>query len=267
MPASRIPLKRCTAAVPGVEEPGPAASMPPAKRRRDRVVPSRFRDSMPPPAKKRAAVVPPPAPGREEGEDRDGEVYTVEVLMAEPKGDSFGPVETAVWMPARPAPTDADLYLACRNINKSGSCGAAASGSVLTSVSNAASDGGAGGNGTTVRVSNAALEGGAGGNGGLEGRPAVVECKPKREGSDRKEDFYWPEDFVLGDVVWARSGKKSPTWPALVIDPLLHAPEVVLNSCVPGALCVMFFGYSANGQGRVINHFFVLLSVACLVTE
>jgi hypothetical protein len=241
---------------------------------------------MPPPAKKRAVVVSLPAPGGGLGvETRDGEVYNVEVLMAEPKGDSFGPVETAVWTPVRPAPTDADLYRACRNISKSGSFGGAASGSVLTSVSNAASDGGAGGNGTTigvsnaasdggaggngttVRVSNAALEGGAGGNGGLEGRPAVVECKPKREASDKKEDFYWPEDFVLGDVVWARSGKKSPTWPALVIDPMLHAPEVVLNSCVPGALCVMFFGYSANGHGRVINHFLVLLSVGCLVTE
>ncbi|CAD6233268.1 unnamed protein product [Miscanthus lutarioriparius] len=251
MPASRIPLKRCTATVPGVGEPGPAVIMPPAKRRRDRVVPSRFRDSMPPPAKKRAVVVSLPAPGGGLGvEKRDGEVYNVEVLMAEPKGDSFGPVETAVWTPMRPAPTDADLYRACRNISKSGSFGGAASGSVLTSVSNAASDSGAGGSGTTVRVSNAALEGGAGGNAGLEGRPAVVECKPKREASDKKEDFYWPEDFVLGDVVWARSGKKSPTWPALVIDPMLHAPEVVLNSCVPGALCVMFFGYSANGHGR-----------------
>ncbi|CAO2199578.1 unnamed protein product [Urochloa humidicola] len=231
MPASRIPLKRCTAAVPCEgEEPGPAAEpMPPAKRRRDRAAPSRLKDSAPPPAKKRAAVAPEPDG---EGEDRDGEVYDVEVGLVEPKGDSFGPVETAVWTPETPAATDAEVYRACRNINKSGSCGGAASGSVLTSVSNAGSDGG------------------AAGNGGMEERPAVVECKPKREGGEKKEDFFWPEDFVLGDVVWAKSGKKCPAWPALVIDPLMHAPEVVLNSCVAGALCVMFFGYSGGGQNR-----------------
>nr|CAB3471726.1 unnamed protein product [Digitaria exilis] len=229
MPASRIPLKRCTAAVPAEGEPAPANAMPPAKRRRERVAPSRFKDAVPPPAKKRGAAAPPvPAPAGEVGEDRDGEVYEVEVRIAEAKGASFGPVETVVWAPERPAPSDAEVYRACRNINKSGST----SGSVLTSVSNAASDGG-----------DAA-------DGGLEEKPAVVECKPKRESVDKKDDFYWPEDFVLGDVVWAKSGKKCPVWPALVIDPLQHAPEVVLNSCVAGALCVMFFGYSGAGHNR-----------------
>jgi len=28
------------------------------------------------------------------------------------------------------------------------------------------------------------------------------------QGSKKKEDFYWPEDFVLADVVWVRSGKR-----------------------------------------------------------
>lgn len=234
MPASRIPLKRCTAAVPAEGEPAPANAMPPAKRRRERVAPSRFKDAVPPPAKKRGAAAPPvPAPAGEVGEDRDGEVYEVEVRIAEAKGASFGPVETVVWAPERRAPSDAEVYRACRNINKSGST----SGSVLTSVSNAGSDGG-----------DAA-------DGGLEEKPAVVECKPKRESVDKKDDFYWPEDFVLGDVVWAKSGKKCPVWPALVIDPLQHAPEVVLNSCVAGALCVMFFGYSGAGHNRVTNHF------------
>ena len=255
MPASRIPLKRCTAAVPDEGEPGPAEPMPPAKRRRERAAPSRLKDSGPPPAKKRGDVVAPapaPAPAAE-GEDRDGQVYDVEVRVVESKGDSFGPVETAVWAPEQSAVSDADVYRACRNINKSGSSGGAASGSVLTSVSNAGSDGGATGNGR------------------LEGRPAAVEHKPKREGF-QKEGFYWPEDFVLGDVVWARSGRKCPAWPALVIDPLLHAPEVVLNSCVPGALCVMFFGYSGAGHSRVINyfllkHFWVPPFIGCLVYE
>jgi hypothetical protein len=220
MPASRIPLKRCTAAVPAQAGHSPAAPMPSTKRRRDRAAPSQFRDSVPPPANKRPAVAPAPPQVDEEG---DGEVYEVEVLVAEDKAASFGAVQTAVWTPDPPPPTEAELYRACRNISSG-------SGSVVTSVSNAA---------------------GASNNGGPEPKPVVSERKPKREGGDRKEDFYWPEDFVLGDVVWARSGKKCPAWPAVVIDPLQHAPEVVLNSCIPGALCVMFFGYSAGGHSRV----------------
>jgi hypothetical protein len=221
MPASRIPLKRCTAAVPAQAGHSPAASMPPAKRRRDRAAPSQVRDLVPPPANKRPAVV--PATPQVEEEEGGGEVYEVEVLVAQDKAASFGAVQTAVW-----TPREAELYQACRNISGSGS--------VVTSVSNAA----------------AAADAGAGNNGRPEPKPVVSERKPKREGGDRKEDFYWPEDFVLGDVVWARSGKKCPAWPAVVIDPLQHAPEVVLNSCIPGALCVMFFGYSAGGNSRVI---------------
>ncbi|XP_042406550.1 histone-lysine N-methyltransferase ATX4-like [Zingiber officinale] len=76
----------------------------------------------------------------------------------------------------------------------------------------------------------------------------IMESNLAREGSDRKEDFYCPEDFVLGDIVWAKYGNKNLAWPAMVIDPLLQAPENVLNSCVAGALCVMFFGQSRNGR-------------------
>jgi hypothetical protein len=86
----------------------------------------------------------------------------------------------------------------------------------------------------------------------------LVECKPKRESGDRKEDFYWPEDFVLEVVVWVMSGKKCPAWPAVANDPLQHMPEVMLNSCIPDALCVMFFAYSAGGQSRVIYLNFIL---------
>ncbi|EEC70185.1 hypothetical protein OsI_00917 [Oryza sativa Indica Group] len=245
MLASRIPLKRCTAAavvpLPGeleMEEgptppagggEGSGAAVVPAKRRRERVVPSRFRDSVVslplPPAKKGR-----PAKKAAAREGGDGEVYDVEVRAVEQQGATaaaFGAVETAVWPgDERPAQTEEELYRACRNIRRSSSS-SGFSGSVVTSLSN------------------------AGGSVAPEGKPVVVvECKPKREGGDKKEDFYWPEDFVLGDVVWARSGKKCPAWPAVVIDPLLHAPAVVLNSCIPGALCVMFFGFSSGGHGR-----------------
>ncbi|OIW02310.1 hypothetical protein TanjilG_11204 [Lupinus angustifolius] len=64
------------------------------------------------------------------------------------------------------------------------------------------------------------------------------------------KEIYKPEDFALGDVIWAKCGKRYPAWPAVVIDPLSQAPKSVLSCCVPGALCVMFFGYSKNGKRR-----------------
>ncbi|XP_030457193.2 histone-lysine N-methyltransferase ATX3 isoform X2 [Syzygium oleosum] len=65
-----------------------------------------------------------------------------------------------------------------------------------------------------------------------------------------RRQSYRPEDFSLGDIVWVKCGKKYPAWPAIVIDPLLHAPDSVLKCCVAGAVCVMFFGYSKNGKQR-----------------
>ncbi|PIN13894.1 histone H3 (Lys4) methyltransferase complex, subunit SET1 [Handroanthus impetiginosus] len=65
---------------------------------------------------------------------------------------------------------------------------------------------------------------------------------------EKKADFYEPGDFVTGDIVWAKCGKKIPAWPAIVIDPMWQAPEAVLRACVPGTLCVMFYGYSKNGK-------------------
>lgn len=67
----------------------------------------------------------------------------------------------------------------------------------------------------------------------------------------KRKDIYKLVDFALGDIVWARCGKSYPAWPAVVIDPILQAPKSVLNCCVPGAVCVMFFGYSKNGKERV----------------
>ncbi|XP_068644353.1 histone-lysine N-methyltransferase ATX4-like [Aristolochia californica] len=78
---------------------------------------------------------------------------------------------------------------------------------------------------------------------------AVVE-RTGKDINEKRKDFYRPEEFVLGDIVWAKPGKRYPVWPAIVIDPMLHAPETVLNSCIPGAICVMFFGYSGNGKER-----------------
>ncbi|KAI3408355.1 uncharacterized protein J3R85_020312 [Psidium guajava] len=73
--------------------------------------------------------------------------------------------------------------------------------------------------------------------------PSCTSTAPRKQS-------YRPEDFSLGDIVWVKCGKKYPAWPAIVIDPLLHAPDSVLKCCVPGAVCVMFFGYSKNGKQR-----------------
>ncbi|KAF3326839.1 Histone-lysine N-methyltransferase ATX4 [Carex littledalei] len=51
-------------------------------------------------------------------------------------------------------------------------------------------------------------------------------------------DFWLPllEELEVGEVVWTKSSKTSPPWPAIVIDPREHAPEVV------------YFSHSTNGN-------------------
>ncbi|KAL5719182.1 hypothetical protein ACHQM5_011996 [Ranunculus cassubicifolius] len=71
-----------------------------------------------------------------------------------------------------------------------------------------------------------------------------------KENVYKRKDFFRPEDFSLGDVVWARSGKRYPLWPGIVIDPVSKAPDAVLKSCIVGTICVMFFGFSNNGKER-----------------
>ncbi|XP_057524160.1 histone-lysine N-methyltransferase ATX3-like isoform X1 [Amaranthus tricolor] len=75
------------------------------------------------------------------------------------------------------------------------------------------------------------------------GRRSITKVKQQKA-------VYGPQDFSVGDIVWAKSGKRYPAWPAIVIDPMLQAPEAVLSSCIPGAICVMYFGYSKNGKRR-----------------
>lgn len=67
----------------------------------------------------------------------------------------------------------------------------------------------------------------------------------------KRKGIFKLADFALGDIVWAKCGKSYPAWPAVVIDPILQAPKSVLNCCVPGSVCLMFFGYSKNGKQRV----------------
>jgi hypothetical protein len=82
---------------------------------------------------------------------------------------------------------------------------------------------------------------------------------------ERKEDgLFGPEDFYSGDLVWAKSGMKYPFWPAIVIDPMTQAPELVLRSCIADAACVMFFGCSGNdGDQRVCVDFKFMNYLLC----
>ncbi|KAF5180617.1 Histone-lysine n-methyltransferase atx4 [Thalictrum thalictroides] len=70
--------------------------------------------------------------------------------------------------------------------------------------------------------------------------------EPLIEIEDSEEEKTERAKFVAGDIVWAKSGTTYPAWPAIVIDPVLQGPGMGLKSCVAGAFCVMFFGYSGN---------------------
>nr|XP_043624566.1 histone-lysine N-methyltransferase ATX3-like [Erigeron canadensis] len=55
------------------------------------------------------------------------------------------------------------------------------------------------------------------------------------------------EEFVAGDVVWAKCSNRFPAWPAVVIDAKREAPFSVQKAYVPNTVCVMFYGYSKRG--------------------
>ncbi|KAL1830344.1 hypothetical protein ACET3Z_008756 [Daucus carota] len=65
---------------------------------------------------------------------------------------------------------------------------------------------------------------------------------------EKDKDYYTPQHFSQGDLVWAKCSKRSPAWPAIVIDPLCQAPQAVLKARVPKTICVMFYGYNNKGK-------------------
>ncbi|XP_010049124.1 histone-lysine N-methyltransferase ATX4 isoform X2 [Eucalyptus grandis] len=85
-------------------------------------------------------------------------------------------------------------------------------------------------------------------------RYAVEETNKKENlvewREERNDGLYGPEDFYSGDIVWAKSGEFEPFWPAIVIDPMTQAPELVLRACIADAACVMFFGYAGSEDHR-----------------
>ncbi|XP_071732230.1 histone-lysine N-methyltransferase ATX4-like [Rutidosis leptorrhynchoides] len=84
----------------------------------------------------------------------------------------------------------------------------------------------------------------------LDDVKSVAIDKKRNDSSNKNQIFKVPDEFSPGDIVWAKSGKHYPAWPAIVLDPVIHAPQQVLGFRVDGAYCVMFFGYSGNGTQR-----------------
>lgn len=67
---------------------------------------------------------------------------------------------------------------------------------------------------------------------------------------EKMKDIMATKNLKVGDVVWAKAGRWHPAWPAVIIDPQMQAPEVVLNACVRGTICVMYYSFLA-GEKRV----------------
>ncbi|OEL28402.1 Histone-lysine N-methyltransferase ATX4 [Dichanthelium oligosanthes] len=62
---------------------------------------------------------------------------------------------------------------------------------------------------------------------------------------EKEEIFHCTEEFVYGDIVWAKLGKRQPMWPGVVVDP---TQEAAAESMPPqpygvSVLCVMLFGW------------------------
>jgi len=71
----------------------------------------------------------------------------------------------------------------------------------------------------------------------------------EEEGEEYEEEeaeiFHCTEEFVYGDIVWAKLGKRQPMWPGVVVDP---TQEVAAEAMPPqprsvSVLCVMLFGW------------------------
>ncbi|KAE9587241.1 putative histone-lysine N-methyltransferase transcription regulator PHD family [Lupinus albus] len=84
----------------------------------------------------------------------------------------------------------------------------------------------------------------------MEGVESMGNKSASKENRERKDGLYGPEDFYAGDIVWAKARRREPFWPAIVIDPMSQAPELVIRSCVADAACVMFLGFAGNKNQR-----------------
>ncbi|KAL8172557.1 hypothetical protein V2J09_024361 [Rumex salicifolius] len=91
----------------------------------------------------------------------------------------------------------------------------------------------------------------------LDSSPESVKTEGKscNANAGKRKGVYKVEDFTEGDIVWAKTGKKSPAWPAIVINPMEQAPDAVLKESVPNTRCVMYYGYCNKGKHTRIREY------------
>ena len=87
------------------------------------------------------------------------------------------------------------------------------------------------------------------------------EDDEEEEEAQKKELLHWSKEFLYGDIVWARLGKRQPVWPGVVVDPARQAAADAMPPQPRGGavLCVMLFGWYAEfGDEKVhFNYCFV----------
>lgn len=71
---------------------------------------------------------------------------------------------------------------------------------------------------------------------------------------EEKDALLCTEDFVYGDIVWAKLGKRQPMWPGVVVDPIQEAAAEALPPQPRGVsvLCVMLFGWCTEFSGEKV---------------
>lgn len=77
-----------------------------------------------------------------------------------------------------------------------------------------------------------------------------IEEKKRIDKRTEKKIFNRLENFGVGDVVWAKYSRSAIAWPALVIDPLEDAPEIVFEQlCSKHDMCNVFWLLEEGNKG------------------
>lgn len=89
-------------------------------------------------------------------------------------------------------------------------------------------------------------------------RNELMDDEDEEEEEDRqahKEDLHWSTEFLYGDIVWARLGKRQPAWPGVVVDPARQAAADAMPPRPRGGavLCVMLFGWRAEFSDEKVH--------------
>lgn len=81
-------------------------------------------------------------------------------------------------------------------------------------------------------------------------KPKAVKEKSAKETKKQRKTNIQPYEFACGDVVWAKLGKETAVWPAMVIDPVQLGLVQSANACISGAISIMLFGKQESGNER-----------------